>query len=308
MADTEFDQPERIELLKDLITATGSKINLGSTLWALLWLSDMDKLRYLVRVAQATAQVESTAPIRVPPFYNIFLRSLGQSIEDSVRLVPRCRSTILIVLTSVANIMQGSRILASILAVQLAGPLLLHLAGPLLLHLAGPLSVYLTRPLPLRFIGHQRLVLRRLLLCRTLSLRNRLHTRALSVHLTRRQWPVLRRLLCRPPTQQTPYPYQCFVGSSDQGSVSSSHQASAAGPPQATPLPHVFPPQQTPYPHQGSPLRHAFVPQHTSPFQQSSPPDYRFPGQEQNYSDDRQGAATRSGEQTKQVSLINYHH
>ena len=46
MAEAEFDDPTRIQLLTALKENTGTTIS--STAWACLWLSDVDRLRQLV--------------------------------------------------------------------------------------------------------------------------------------------------------------------------------------------------------------------------------------------------------------------
>ena len=51
MADAEFDEPQRMKLLEDLITALESD-TIPPTAWVCLWLSDVDSLRELVRKAQ----------------------------------------------------------------------------------------------------------------------------------------------------------------------------------------------------------------------------------------------------------------
>jgi hypothetical protein len=53
MADAEFHDPERIELLEALKTALGVDVIPSPTVWACLWLSDIDRLRDNVRGAQA---------------------------------------------------------------------------------------------------------------------------------------------------------------------------------------------------------------------------------------------------------------
>jgi hypothetical protein len=50
MAETEFHDPDRIKLLTALKKALND--NVSSTVWAYLWLSDIDKLMRLVDDAQ----------------------------------------------------------------------------------------------------------------------------------------------------------------------------------------------------------------------------------------------------------------
>jgi len=50
MVDTDFYDPDRIKLLTDLKTALNMTVS--STIWACLWLSDIDKLTQLIDWAQ----------------------------------------------------------------------------------------------------------------------------------------------------------------------------------------------------------------------------------------------------------------
>jgi hypothetical protein len=75
-AYAEFHDPERIELLDALKTALESDVIYSPTVWACLWLSDIDRLRERVRIAQ------------MDPF--TVLTSF-ESIEHSIRLVQTCR-------------------------------------------------------------------------------------------------------------------------------------------------------------------------------------------------------------------------
>jgi hypothetical protein len=81
MADAEFHDPERIELLEALETALGIEAIPSPTAWACLWLSDIDRLKDLVREAQA---------------YPLSLRSSFRDVERSVKLVQKCEFTNLI--------------------------------------------------------------------------------------------------------------------------------------------------------------------------------------------------------------------
>ena len=81
MADAEFHDPERIELLEALETALGIEAIPSPTVWACLWLSDIDRLKDLVREAQA---------------YPLSLRSSFENVERSVKLVQKCEFTNLI--------------------------------------------------------------------------------------------------------------------------------------------------------------------------------------------------------------------
>lgn len=75
-AYAEFHDPERIELLDALKTAVDSDVISSPTVWACLWLSNIDRLRELVRLAQMN-------PFWVLPTF--------QNIESSIRLVQTCR-------------------------------------------------------------------------------------------------------------------------------------------------------------------------------------------------------------------------
>jgi len=78
MADAEFHDPERIELLKALKTALGVDVIRYPTAWACLWLSDIDRLRDLVQER---------------PYY---ILSSFDTMEHSVRIVQKCVYTNLI--------------------------------------------------------------------------------------------------------------------------------------------------------------------------------------------------------------------
>jgi len=78
MADAEFHDPERIELLKAFKTALGVDVIRTPTAWACLWLSDIDSLRNL---------------LRQEPY---FLLGSFANMEHSVRIVQKCVYTNLI--------------------------------------------------------------------------------------------------------------------------------------------------------------------------------------------------------------------
>jgi hypothetical protein len=78
MADAEFHDPERIELLKALKTALGVDVIRTPTAWACLWLSDIDSLRNLLRQ------------------HPVFTLSVFENMERSVRIVQKCVYTNLI--------------------------------------------------------------------------------------------------------------------------------------------------------------------------------------------------------------------
>jgi hypothetical protein len=78
MMDAEFHDPERIELLQALETALGVDAIPSPTAWACLWLSDMDRLRDLVRDAQERP---------------LLLVSFFQTVELSGKLVQKCEFT-----------------------------------------------------------------------------------------------------------------------------------------------------------------------------------------------------------------------
>jgi len=61
MADTEFRDEERIKLLEALKTALGSDTIPSQTAWACLWLSDIDRLRYIVDNAQTNSYLWMTS-------------------------------------------------------------------------------------------------------------------------------------------------------------------------------------------------------------------------------------------------------
>jgi hypothetical protein len=83
MADAEFHDPERIELLEALKTALGVDVIPSPTIWACLWLSDIDRLQDFVRFAQA---------------YPFNLLGAFRNMEQSVRMVQKCGFTHLIFL------------------------------------------------------------------------------------------------------------------------------------------------------------------------------------------------------------------
>ena len=74
MADAEFDEPERMKLLEDLITALESD-TIPPTAWVCLWLSDVDSLRKLVREAQVN-------PLAQMSFF--------LTMERDVKIVQKC--------------------------------------------------------------------------------------------------------------------------------------------------------------------------------------------------------------------------
>jgi hypothetical protein len=80
MADAEFDEPQRQELLKALKTALNDEV-IPSTAWACIWLSDIDRLRELVHDAQ------------MRPF---LVMATFRDMERSVKIVQTCRFTNLI--------------------------------------------------------------------------------------------------------------------------------------------------------------------------------------------------------------------
>jgi len=75
MADTEFRDEERIELLEALKTALGSDTIPSQTAWACLWLSDIDRLRGIVHDAQAN---------------RLFLKSFFRDMESNTKIVQKC--------------------------------------------------------------------------------------------------------------------------------------------------------------------------------------------------------------------------
>jgi hypothetical protein len=75
MAETEFRDLERIKLLNALRTALGTDVIPSTTAWACLWLSDIDRLRERVRLAQMD-------PLPVLATF--------RDMEHSVRLVQKC--------------------------------------------------------------------------------------------------------------------------------------------------------------------------------------------------------------------------
>jgi hypothetical protein len=78
MADTEFDEPERIELLKTLTTALGFAVIAAPTVWACLWLSDISQLRELVHDIQT-----------LPAFRRAF-PGWVRDMEITIKLIPKC--------------------------------------------------------------------------------------------------------------------------------------------------------------------------------------------------------------------------
>jgi hypothetical protein len=82
MADTEFDDPRRMKLLDALKTALGVDV-IPPTVWACLWLSDIDCLRERVRAAQSQ------------PF---LMMSTFQYMEANIRVAQKCEFTNLIFL------------------------------------------------------------------------------------------------------------------------------------------------------------------------------------------------------------------
>jgi len=75
MADTEFRDEERIELLEALKTALGSDTIPSQTAWACLWLSDIDRLRCLVQDAQRN---------------RYYLIASFRDIESNTKIVQKC--------------------------------------------------------------------------------------------------------------------------------------------------------------------------------------------------------------------------
>jgi len=78
MADREFDEPDRIKLLKTLATALGFDVIPAPTVWACLWLSDIDKLQELVR------------DIQTSPGSRRFFWGWVRDIETTSKLIPKC--------------------------------------------------------------------------------------------------------------------------------------------------------------------------------------------------------------------------
>jgi hypothetical protein len=72
VAETEYDDPKRIELLTALKEALNCDVTL--TIWALLWLSDIDKLKKWVHRAQQESDVTHTSLIGVEITGNIVQR------------------------------------------------------------------------------------------------------------------------------------------------------------------------------------------------------------------------------------------
>ena len=75
MADTEFRDEERIELLEALKTALGSDTIPSQTAWACLWLSDIDRLQGIVHDAQTN---------------RLFLKSFFRDMESNIKIVQKC--------------------------------------------------------------------------------------------------------------------------------------------------------------------------------------------------------------------------
>ena len=74
MADAEFHDPERVELLEALRTALDVDA-IPPTAWACLWLSDLDRLRERLREAQT---------------YPHSLILAFQGMESSAKIVQKC--------------------------------------------------------------------------------------------------------------------------------------------------------------------------------------------------------------------------
>jgi len=83
MAGTEFHDPERMELLEALKTALDSDTIPSLTAWACLWLSDIDRLRDLIRQTQAS-------PLTMMSYF--------RDMEQNIRIVQQCVFTNLIFL------------------------------------------------------------------------------------------------------------------------------------------------------------------------------------------------------------------
>ena len=75
MADTEFRDEERIELLEALKTGLGFDTIPSQTAWACLWLSDIDCLRVLVHNAE-------TRPY--------LLMASFRDMESNAKIVQKC--------------------------------------------------------------------------------------------------------------------------------------------------------------------------------------------------------------------------
>jgi hypothetical protein len=73
MADAEFDDPERMELLKALKTALRDDV--PPTAWACLWLSDIDRLRHLADDAQTNSY---------------YVMASFESMETKAKIVQKC--------------------------------------------------------------------------------------------------------------------------------------------------------------------------------------------------------------------------
>ncbi|OCK86096.1 hypothetical protein K432DRAFT_421279 [Lepidopterella palustris CBS 459.81] len=72
--DAEFHDPVRIELLEALQTALGVDVIAAPTAWACLWLSDIERLRDIVREAQTPS---------------VFIIGTFEHMEHSARIVPQ---------------------------------------------------------------------------------------------------------------------------------------------------------------------------------------------------------------------------
>jgi hypothetical protein len=78
MADTEFHDPERMKLLEALKTVLDSDTIPYPTVWACLWLSDVDCLRDIVHQAQSSHLGLNT------------LMSTFRDMERSTKIVQQC--------------------------------------------------------------------------------------------------------------------------------------------------------------------------------------------------------------------------
>jgi hypothetical protein len=74
MAETEYRDPDRVKLLTALKEALNC--NVSSTIWAFLWLSDIDKLRKLVDDAQKD---------------KFSVHSIFWAIDNGGKIVQKCR-------------------------------------------------------------------------------------------------------------------------------------------------------------------------------------------------------------------------
>jgi hypothetical protein len=82
--EEEFDDPRRLPLLQALSEALDGLDQVGSTVWAYLWICNVDKLQELV--AMANAKVEGDV---VELFFN--------GIETFIKPVQNCGFTVYIV-------------------------------------------------------------------------------------------------------------------------------------------------------------------------------------------------------------------